>query len=496
MIRKFLSLFSRPAPVPEPVKEQKPMSIAIDALAKARSAAAHAEEAAKIQIERYEPPPGVIPSAKRAEALAMDSTPYDYVNTVYAGAHFKGYPYLALLSQYPEYRKMSETIAKMMTRKFVRVVSSGEGDQSERVTKMEDALKRFKVAEVFRKAAELDGFFGRGQIYIDVKTPGGDYARDNPQELETPLIKAAAKIKKDALVGFTAVEPVWTYPSVYNSTNPLAPDYFRPSAWFVMGKTVHASRLMMFRSREVPDMLKAAYNFGGLSLSQLSEPYVNNWLRTRDSVSDMLHAFSVSGIKTNLAGILQGGGGDEMFNRAQLFNDVRDNRGMFMLDKDSEEFFQFNTPLSGLDALQAQAQEQMASVSNIPLIYLLGITPSGLNATAEDEITVFAEFIRGMQESIFRDNLQTVFEVIQLSEFGDIDPDIGFEFEELTEMDLMEMATIRKTDADTDAVYIGAGVLDPDEVRERLAADETSSYHSLEVNRDIGPEDDAEGDEE
>jgi hypothetical protein len=139
----------------------------------------------------------------------------------------------------------------------------------------------------------------------------------------------------------------------------------------------------------------------------------------------------------------------------------------------------------------------MASVSNIPLIYLLGITPSGLNATAEDEITVFAEYIRSMQESMFTENLKTVFDVIQLSEFGNIDPGIGFEYEDLTEMDLLDMAMIRKTEAETDAVYVTNAIIAPDEVRERLAADEGSPYHSLEVNREIGEEGDAgQGDDE
>jgi hypothetical protein len=96
-----------------------------------------------------------------------------------------------------------------------------------------------------------------------------------------------------------------------------------------------------------------------------------------------------------------------------------------------------------------------------------------------------------MQETLFTDNLNKVFEIIQLSEFGEIDNGIGFEFEKLTEMDLAEMATIRKTDADTDAVYVNAGVIAPDEVRERIATDPGSPYHSLEVNRVI--EDDDEG---
>jgi phage-related protein (TIGR01555 family) len=480
MIQKLLSLFATPPaapPVPAPAVRK-----GISAMALARVSPEEVTE----PIAPYEPPPGVIPAALAMDAMAMDATPYDWVNQVYSGASFKGYPYLALLSQQPEYRKMAESIAKQMTRKWIKVRAKGEEDKADKVAAMEEALEEFHVRAIFRKAAELDGLFGRGQIYIDVKTPGGTAAQLDPEELKTPLFRAPAKIKKDSLIGFKIVEPVWTYPSSYNSDNPLAADYYKPTSWFVMGKTVHASRLMMFASREVPDLLKASYNFGGLSLSQLAEPYVNNWLRTRDSISDLVHSFSVSGIKTNMGATLMGGNGDEMLTRAKLFNQLRDNRGVFMLDKDTEEFFQFNTPLSGLDALQAQAQEQMASVSNIPLVYLLGTTPAGLNASSEGEVKVFGEYILSMQEALFTENLNRVFDIIQLSKFGEIDPDIGYEYEPLSQMDPAQQATIRKTDADTDAVLIGAGVISADDSRARLAADPASLYAGLEINEDLG----------
>ena len=46
-------------------------------------------------------------------------------------------------------------------------------------------------------------------------------------------------------------------------------------------------------------------------------------------------------------------------------------------------------------------------------------------------------------------------------------------------MDETQQATIRKTEADTDAVYIQAGVLDPSEVRQRLANNPDSPYDGL-----------------
>lgn len=483
MIRWLKSLFAAPAPAPMLTNPHKEKGITITALD------ISSRKQAKItEFARYEPPAGVIPEGKRDAAMALDSTPYDYVNQAYVSNYFPGYQYLAMLAQLPEYRKMAETPAKEMTRKWIKLGSKGDDDKSEKIAQLEAALEKYEVRAAFRKAVELDQFYGRAQIYIDVDKPGGGAAYDDDKELETLLLISPAKIKKGSLRAFRVIEPVWTYPSGYNSTNPLAPNYYRPQAWYVMGKTVHDSRLLRFVSREVPDLLKASYNFGGLSMSQMAQPYVNNWVRTRDSVSDLVHSFSTSGLKTNMASTLGGTDDAQFLARAELFNTVRDNRGVMMLDKDSEEFFQVNTPLSGLDSLQAQSQEQMSAVSSIPLVKLLGITPSGLNASAEGEIQVFYDHLHSMQETLFTDPLNKVLQIIQLSEFGEIDEDITYEFETLYGMDDVEKATVRKTNADTDAVLVGIGAISPEESRARVSADPESGYDSIEGEIDVEEE--------
>ncbi|WP_244577355.1 DUF1073 domain-containing protein [Escherichia coli] len=469
-------------------------------------AEAVAEIAARPQREfrQYIPPKGVIPESIESAILAMDSTPYADLNDVYTGYSwgypdaFPGYPYLATLAQKPEYRKMVSIIAEEMTRKWVKLRTTGDDDKVERVNRLYEAMERFRVKEKFREAAEHDGYFGGGQIYIDVKSARGVSAWTDAVELQSKLFISDKKIGRNSLVGFTVIEPVWTYPGVYNTDNPMSPDFYKPTEWFVMAKTVNASRMLDFVSRQVPDLLKAAYNFRGLSLTQMAEPYVNNWLRTRDSVSDLIHSFTIPVLSTNMATVLAGGGAENLLLRLQLFNQCRDNRGAFAVDnaKDQEEKVEFvSAPLSGLDSLQAQAQEQMAAVSGIPLVKLLGITPTGLNASSEGEIRVFYDYIHAMQQAIFKDNLKRVLDIIQLSEFGDIDPDIYFEFEPLYEMSAKELAEIRKIDADTDAVYAALGALTNNEVREKIANDPDSHYHALDLSDDIEIEDNYEDDD-
>lgn len=385
-----------------------------------------------------------------------------------------GFPYLAELTQRPEYRTITETRAKEMTRKWIKLTYDGDGDGQEKIDQLSQAMDRFKVRDIFRKAAEHDGFFGGGQIYIDTGIS------NQPNKLKTPLVISDKTVAKGSLKGFYTIDPMWSYPNAYNSVDPLKPDFFSPQTWFVQGTLVHRTRLLTLISAEMPDILKAAYSFRGLSMSQRAQPYVDNWLRTRQSVSDIVHSFSIVVLKSILQAQIAGGAEwGSIYQRVDIFNATRDNRGAMVIDKETEDMDILNAPLGTLDALQAQAQEQLASVSQIPLVKLLGITPSGLNASSDGEIRVFYDNIMAMQEHLFGDPLKRVIEIIQLNEWGAIDRNIGFEFVPLWQVDEAGEALIRKTDADTDAIYVQEGVVAPEEVRKRLSGDDSSPYAGL-----------------
>ena len=387
-----------------------------------------------------------------------------------------GYAALAQLAVLPEYRMMTETLAKEMTRKFVRLTANGEQSETDKIKELKQELKRLKIVEVFRTAAEHDGFFGRAQIFVRIK------GKNTGNIVEGIQLYTKETFEKDSLEGFHCIEPQWCMPGMYNSTKPLESTFYVPDYWYVMADRVHKSRLLSVISRKVPDILKPAYSFGGLSLSQLAMPYVNNWLRTRNSIGDLIHNFSVMALKTNLESILQGSDGQVLFQRAAVFNNTRDNKGLMLIDKDTEELQNITVPLSGLSELQAQAQEHLASVSHIPLIKLLGISPTGLNASGDEEVRSFYDWIMSVQEAAFSDAFTEILNIIQLNKYGEIDPAIGFIFEPLWQMDDEAMARIRSSDGRSDVDYIGAGVVTPEEVRSKLAASPNSGYDNLDVN--------------
>ena len=375
------------------------------------------------------PPPDVVPKGKdNPVVLAMDEQAVElstwaagtWASGWFDGPLFMGYPALSLLAVLPEYRRMAKVLATECTRKWIKLGAADSKNKKklDRVTALEAEMKRLDVRGAMRRLIELDAFFGRAHLFVDVGTDP-----DNRDELVKSIgngRNGASKAKfageRNFLRGVKPIEPVWCYPSRYNATNPLKDDWYAPQTWFVQGQEIHVSRLLRFVGREVPDLLKPAYMFGGVSLSQLMKPYVDRWITVVQSVVDILVSFSTSGIKTNLETLLKPSGGDMgLPERAELFANTRTNRGLMLIDKESEDFFQFNVPLSELEALLSKFQELLCSISGEPVVKLLGIQPAGLNASSEGELTSWFDWCEAFREKFCAPHLTTIIDFAQLS---------------------------------------------------------------------------------
>lgn len=435
-------------------------------------------------------PPKAMPPKESGLQMAMDDS-LTWAGAQTAGAWigglanegllFLGYPYLAELAQRPEYRVMSETIATEMTRKWIRFEATGDDDvdKTEKIKELQDFAEHLKLRDSYADLALQDGLFGRSHLFHDF---GDD---QNEAELKTPIGNGRdeitkSKVGKDKpLRRLQVIEPVWTYPTTYNATNPLSVDWYNPQVWYVMGKEIHCSRILKFIGRPVPDLLKPAYSFGGLSLTQMAKPYVDNWLTTRTSVGQLIHSFSVMVLMTDLQTILQPGNATNLMARVELFNALRDNQGAFVLNKATEDFKNVSTSLSGLHELQAQAQEHMMSVCRIPAVKFTGMQPNGLNASSEGEIRAFYDTIAAYQNRFFRPNLTTTIDLMMVSLWGERDPDITFNFEPLWELSEKEKSEKRKADAETGQILIDSGSISPEEERARVVNDPESLYQGL-----------------
>jgi uncharacterized protein len=459
-----------------------------------------ADQTKFVQYARPKLPDGVFPTVLPTEAtglvLAMDANginetartlayddggqtapTFSFLNSsaLGCGLTFPGFPYLAALQQISEYRAPCEVISTEMTREWIEIVSKGNTAEKkdEKIKEITERMDELKLRERFQTVLLYDGQFGGGHLYWEFE------GSDNDRVRQLPLV--IKEIKKGSLKRVTAIEPYWMTPYNYNANRPELPDFYVPQSWFMLGKKTHTSRLMVVISRPLPDLLKPSYNFTGISLAQLMAPYIDRWLRTAKSVNDLISIFSIVNLSTNMQSTVEEGGdnGPTLLQRLKMFTASRDNKGVMLTDKDSEELKVMEATLSGLSDLQAQAQEHMAAPSHIPLIKLFGITPVGLNTTSEGEFQSFYDWISAQQQHTCGDHVKRALEIVQMDLYGQVDDDITFKFKTLFKPTAKEQAEQKKADADRDDKYVAMGAISADEVRARLAGDPNSGYDGL-----------------
>ena len=516
-----ITAWRRPLPLPDshgqaapapsaPTKARKPQWRAVAGMPEADAAAA--------LFAPYQPPASVRGAGSVLAHDSMASAVWDHAAAGLAwgngllaeGLTFRGYPTLAAMMLRAEFRKPVEIIAREATREWIRLRVMGAQEENApdimpdimpgpmsadpaaevaapppayprdaalRLRAVEQAFARLDVRDLMRRLVAQALGYGMGHVWIGLKGAAGNEA--------LPLCLTSHGVGRGQLERLGLIDPVWTTPAQYNALNPLAADYYRPTGWWVQGTQVHASRLLTVVPYEVPDLLKPAYNFGGLALPQMLEASVQNFLRTRQAVSDMIGNYATRVLRTDMAGGMADPGGapeidaEGVSARLAAMSAWQSSNGTFVLDRETEDFAISTASLSGLSELQAQSQEFMAAVPGIPLVKLFGLQPQGLNASSDGEIRVFYDEIAAFQQAHMAPVLRAILRLVQLDLWGWADPALEFEFVPLWQMSEQESAAVERQKADMDEVNIRSGKITPAEARAREAADGTSLYRTL-----------------
>ena len=404
----------------------------------------------------YQPPPGVVPEGcERPSPLGTDSAASNMTDIsswamaqtaaqpswMADGLGFLGYPTLAQMAQRAEFRKPCDVIAREATREWIslsthnpadQAASSIPSDPAARLHALEVEMKRLNIRELLHQQILDSLLYGIGHIWLNMAgTPRTTYG----QTLPLPLTPNG--VRKGTLAGLKTIEPVWTTPNAYNADSPLQDDYYRPRNWWVQGCLVHRDRLISMVPYGVSDLFKPSFNFGGMSLTQQLRPYVHNFLRTRNSISNITANFSKLVLKTDMGGLMATGTGEEadpttsITGRASFMQKISEGQDIIVADRQNEDVSIVATPLAGLADLQAQSMEAMASIPGIPLVKLFGITPNGLNASSAGEIRVFYDEIAAFQEAHMRPVLNRLLTLLQLNLWGETDPALEITFNPL-----------------------------------------------------------------
>lgn len=265
--------------------------------------------------------------------------------------------------------------------------------------------------------------------------------------------------------------------------NPLSPDYFNPKYWMIMGKRVHRSRFLHFAQNRLPSLLRPAYNFFGVPLIQMLEPYRQGFDRARLASLDSIDNHALLYLKTSMAKALQADCNDpaNLKNRVRLMQLNRSNDGIAVVDKDTEDFAQINTPLTELADLVTLNLELIPMVTRMSVTKMFGTPPKGLDASGDNYRYDRAETINGMQKNILHDNVVRMYQLIMLNKWGEIFSPITYDWNSTLEITEEEKLQARERQANIDTQYLAGEnpPLHPFEVRARLSKDLDSGYYGI-----------------
>lgn len=366
------------------------------------------------------------------------------------------------------------------------VPSTADADGKSLLAELTAEMKRLDLQRIIHDAATMTGYYGGCLLYLDTGAVGPELAE--PLNLDARFSREAGR--RGFLRAVRVIDPINVFPGPYNSTDPLAADYYVPRQWWILGKLVHASRLIRVVQNEAPLMFRPAYNFLGIPQAQILWDYVIHFQDNRDAENRLLNKFSTFVFKTAMSDIITGAANDlaSLDARMQILARNRSNDGVLAIDKDAEDVVKVETPLSGVSDIVRQSLEILAALNRTPAVKLLGISPSGFNATGESDIRNYYDHIRSQQEKVLRSPIKTILDVMQISLWGEIDENITFDFCPLSEADANSIAVTQQTKINSIVQLIQNNVISAEEARRVLIADPDSGFNDLDPAEVPDPE--------
>lgn len=395
-------------------------------------------------------------------AIYESLTSHAYDLGQYPMTSFVGYGVLQQIAQNGMIRAAVSTVADDMSKKWISF--KGSDDNAELLADLEKiSEKRYHLSKIFHDAFTTCGYMGGAFIFIDT----------GAEDLTTPLMinSKSAELTENTPLKFVVVDPVNVSPAGYNAINPLKSDYMLPREWYVLGRKVHASRLIRIVDNEPPVLLRPSYNFLGIPQAQILWDYVLHFNDCRTYTANLLRKLSLLVVKTDTDAVLSDPDGiARMDAKMQMLGRYRDNDSVFVCDKDNEDVTNVQTTISGTTDIVKQCLEMICAINRTPAVKLLGISPSGFNATGESDLKNYYDHISAKQ-ALHRDAIERCLRAIQLVEYGAIDNDITFEFKPLDVDNAASVAMTAQTRVGSWGQLVDRQIISAEELRQAVKKD-------------------------
>jgi uncharacterized protein len=271
--------------------------------------------------------------------------------------------------------------------------------------------------------------------------------------------------------------PNYGYPEIYTIND------YRTGATF----NVHYSRILRMDWSILPPR-ERNFNQGWgdsvvLSIYDELKNYGSAFANTSAIMQDFVNGvLKIPGLSQSMASSCNDAA---ILKRLDFANLSKGVTNMMVLDGE-EDFEKLSTNVGGISELLDRFMLALSSVTGIPVTLLFGRSPAGLNATGDADVRNFYDMVKQYQEFKLKPLLETLTYYLFKSKDGPTEgnepENWSIQFSPLWQNTDEQEANLRRTVAETDAIYIDRGVLDPDEVAmSRFGGDRWSMSTSIDI---------------
>lgn len=275
--------------------------------------------------------------------------------------------------------------------------------------------------------------------------------------------------------------------------------------------TVHDSRCLVFQNGILPEnTTNSIYQLWGIPEYVRINRAIRDAEVAHGSATKLLDRSvqAVYKMKDLAAELATEEGEDRVLRRLQTIDMARGLLNSITIDSEGEDYDFRQFQFSGVSDVIDSTCNFLSALTSIPQTILFGRSPAGMNATGDADLENWYNYLERIQKRMVKKNLRYLLSVIFQAgvRTGEVDevPKIKVEFNPLWSLSDTEQADLDQkraqtqfTRAQTAQLYIDKQVIDPSEVRAKLADSEEFDVENMLDEYDdeeLFPDEPAEGD--
>ena len=355
-----------------------------------------------------------------------------------------------------------------------------------------EALDELDWEETAMTAIRWARLFG-GSIAVMLINDGG--------RLEDPLNWRNIRSIDDIRVyDRSVIQPDYASMFSYDPTDPFRtrgsrlgmPEYYRVFSKYGTF-TVHDSRCLVFQNGILPEnTTNSIYQLWGIPEYIRIQKAIRDAEVAHGSATKLLDrsvqaVYKMKDLSRELA---TEEGEDRVLRRLQTIDMARGLLNSITIDSEGEDYDFRQFQFSGVSDVIDSTCNFLSALTSIPQTILFGRSPAGMNSTGEADLENWYNYLERIQKRMVRKNLRYLLSVIFQAGVatGEVDevPKLKVTFSPLWSLSDMEQADLEQkraqtqlTRAQTAQLYIDKQVIDPTEVRGKLADSEEFDVENM-----------------